>query len=113
MYAPATSQDNSAPGSLESMGYSVDGYWKEVQRGPQKYRVPSLVIGLFPVPRFEASAAPVHLSDVLSPTAEIHCTILDEVRQTANGSFYLIPRLRITVQAQGSDKLERPESETG
>jgi hypothetical protein len=80
------------------MGYVVDGYWQEVQIGPRKYRVPSLVIGLLPAPRSAAAAALIRLTDVQSPEAEIHCTILDEVRQTADGSFYLIPRLRITLQ---------------
>lgn len=107
MCARAISQDTSVPGSLESMGYLVDGYWQEVQNGPQEYRVPGLVIGLLPAPRFAAAAVPVRLSDARSLKAEIHCTILGEVRQTANGSFYLIPRLRITLQACGSDGSKR------
>jgi len=92
------------------MGYLVDGCWQEVQSGPQKYRVPNLVIGLLPAPRFAAAAVPVRLSDERFLEAEIHCTILEEVRQTADGSYCLIPRLRITLQASGTDGAKRWES---
>ena len=78
MHAHTTSEDHSALGSLESMGYSVDGYWTEVQHGSQRYRVPRLVIGLLPVPNTEATAAaPTRPTDKEPLGLEINCTILN------------------------------------
>jgi hypothetical protein len=110
MYARTANQDNSAPGSLESMGHTVDGHWKEVQCGSQEYRVPDLLISLFPVASLEASVASIHLGDVESSASEIRCTILDEVRQAADGSSYMVPRLRITVQVRQRENPHQGDS---
>jgi hypothetical protein len=107
MYARTPSKHHSALGSLESMGYRVDGYWTEVQHGSKRYRVPRLVIGLLPVPSTEATSdAPIHHEDREPSELEINCTILNEIRKADDGSFYQVPRLRITLKPRNGARFK-------
>jgi hypothetical protein len=111
MYARKYGEDHSAPGSLESMGYRVDGYWTEVQHGSKRYRVPRLVIGLLPTSRIEATAAaPIHPADEEPSGLEINCTILNELRRAADGSFYPVSRLRVTLKPRKDVSLNLAQS---
>jgi len=110
MRARKVSQDYPAPASLESMGYTLDGYWTDAQSGSQTYHVPRLVISLRPVPRSDATAAaPIHFTDVESSSAELSCTILNEVRVAADGSAYQAPRLRTIVQFRARESSQHLE----
>jgi len=93
---------------MESMGYEVGGYWTEIQCDSEKYRVPRLVMHFLPVHESEAEAASsIGSVDAESTSAEIRCTILNEVRKQPGGSFYLVPRLKMTVQLREGKSPDR------
>lgn len=103
MNALKAGQDNSVEESLEEMGYAVDGYWTVIQRDSKEYRVPRLAVHFRPIAVSGAAACPDRHFDGESGSAEIDYTILNEVCKSTDGSFYVVPRLRITLQLRGRE----------
>ena len=99
-------EDDTVPGSLESMGYTVDAYWEEQHRGGSRLYPKATV-------RVERSSLPLGGEDAhngpdhdcsASSHGELDCTALDEVRRALDGSSYRVPRLRV--------KLKEPSAQT-
>lgn len=99
-------EDESVPGSLESMGFTIDGYWEERQDGGEE---------AYLEPRFQLGTAggsvtgphraiPEHQRPHDVSKQHIDCTGLDEVCRAADGSPYKVPRLRIRLGSRRTRK---------